>query len=147
MYNEKECKEFVPSEKDKLRGKKYGKIMFKNIDSVQKIGEGTFGNVYKAIYTDEDGSKHEIAIKKFKTQFKDGDDPTFKGQPIPTYREIKYLKLVDHENILKLREIIHSRPSKSQSSMLMGSLYLIFDFLKYDLQGLMNTPSIKFDLP
>ena len=72
--------QFAPSEKDRERGKKYGKFMFKNIDYVQKIGEGTFGNVYKALYTDDQGVKHQIAIKKFKTQFKEGqDDPTFNG--------------------------------------------------------------------
>ena len=30
---------------------------------------------------------------------------------------------------------------------MMGSLYLIFDFINNDLQGLMNSPKIKFELP
>jgi cyclin-dependent kinase 12/13 len=84
-----------------------------NIDYVQMIGAGTFGTVYKGVYTDKEGVKHQIAIKKFKQIEKDGD---YKGLPIPTYREIKYLQLVDHENIVKLRDIKYSRPSKSQSN-------------------------------
>jgi cyclin-dependent kinase 12/13 len=50
-----------------------------------------------------------------------------------TLREMKYLKMLDHPNIVKLRQIIHSRPSKSESNKLKGSLYLIFDFLNFDL--------------
>jgi serine/threonine protein kinase len=60
---------------------------------------------------------------------------------------MKYLQMLEHENIVRLRQIIHSRPSKSESNQMMGSLYLIFDFLNNDLQGLMNNPSIKFELP
>ena len=30
---------------------------------------------------------------------------------------------------------------------MMGSLYLIFEFLNNDLQGLMNNPMVKFELP
>lgn len=30
---------------------------------------------------------------------------------------------------------------------MMGSLYLIFDFINNDLQGLMNSPLIEFKLP
>lgn len=52
---------------------------------------------------------------------------------------------MDHENIVKLRDIKHSRCSKSDSNKQMGSTYLIFDFLNNDLQGLMNNPKIKFD--
>ena len=63
-----------------------------------------------------------------------------------TMREMKYLKLVDHPNIVKLRDIIHSRPSKAETNKMKGSLYLIFDFLNFDLQGLMNNPKTKFDL-
>lgn len=45
---------------------KYRKILFKDIDHVEKVGEGTFGQVYKAIYTEhQTGKLKQIAIKKF----------------------------------------------------------------------------------
>ena len=47
------------------RKDKYSRLLLKDIDDVTKIGEGTFGVVYKATY--HEGSKtHSIAIKKLK---------------------------------------------------------------------------------
>lgn len=109
---------------------------------MEKIGEGTFGQVYKAQYTDESGQVQFVAIKKFRYFEKEST-----GISITTMREMKYLQSLEHDNIVKLRQIIHSRPSKSESNRMMGSMYLIFDFLNNDLQGLMNSPSIKFELP
>ena len=33
-----------------LRRQKYSKILFKDIEYVEKVGEGTFGEVFKAVY-------------------------------------------------------------------------------------------------
>lgn len=95
---------------------------------MEKIGEGTFGQVYKACYKDEFGREKIIAIKKFRYFDKDQQ-----GLSITTLRELKFLKKMDHENIVKLRDIKHSRCSKSDSNKQMGSTYLIFDFLNNDL--------------
>jgi serine/threonine protein kinase len=64
---------------------------------------------------------------------------------ITTLREIKQLKKLDHPNCVRLKDIKHSRPSKSTSNNMMGSTYLVFDFLNNDLQGLINNPSFKPD--
>ena len=107
---------------------KFEGILLRKVDNVEKIGEGTFGQVYKAIYTNDKGEAETIAIKKFIYFEKDNQ-----GLSMTTLREMKYLKMLDHPNIVKLRQIIHSRPSKSESNKLKGSLYLIFDFLNFDL--------------
>ena len=38
---------------------------------MEKVGEGAFGQVYKAVYTDENGKERVIAIKKFRFFEKD----------------------------------------------------------------------------
>ena len=45
---------------------KFSKLLLKDIDQVTKIGEGTFGQVYKAEFVDEEGIRQIIAIKKFR---------------------------------------------------------------------------------
>jgi len=65
------------------------------------IGQGTFGQVYKA--------RHKItgefmALKRIKM------DQEKDGFPITALREIKILKTLDHENIVKLKNIVVSKP-------------------------------------
>lgn len=97
--------------------------------------------MYKAVYTDEEtGEDRCIAIKKFRFFEKDTQ-----GLSITTLREIKFLQLVDHPNIVKLLDIKHSRASRpvcdaqahgSKSgggSNPMGSIYLLFEFVNNDL--------------
>ena len=75
---------------------------------MEKVGEGTFGQVYKAVYTDEHGRDRMIAIKKYKFFEKETQ-----GLSITTLREIKFLQLMDHPNIVRLLDIKHSRVSRS----------------------------------
>ena len=62
------------------------------------IGEGTFGMVYKA----KDRRSNQIyALKKVRLEKEK------EGFPVTTVREIKILRQLDnHQNIIKLREIV-----------------------------------------
>uniref|UniRef100_A0A0E0D3E9 [RNA-polymerase]-subunit kinase n=1 Tax=Oryza meridionalis TaxID=40149 RepID=A0A0E0D3E9_9ORYZ len=64
---------------------------------IRKIGEGTYGEVFEAmdIITGE-----RAALKKIKLD--DGKE----GFPRQILREIKLLKKLDHENIIRLKEIV-----------------------------------------
>ena len=145
------------------KAKKYSKILLRDINHVEKVGEGAFGQVYKAVYTDENGKERVIAIKKFRFFEKDTQ-----GLSITTLREIKFLQLLSHPNIVRLLDIKSSRVSRPQSDGLghsphqnsasqcskmatasnpMGSIYLLFDFVNNDLQGLMNNSKVSFSLP
>ncbi|GJN03683.1 hypothetical protein PR202_ga21154 [Eleusine coracana subsp. coracana] len=66
---------------------------------IRKIGEGTYGEVFEAvdIITGE-----RAALKKIKLD--DGKE----GFPRQILREIKLLKKLDHENIIRLKEIVVS---------------------------------------
>ena len=96
-----------------------------------KIGEGTYGIVYKAI----DKETNEIvALKKIRLEHED------EGVPSTAIREISLLKEIDHPNVVRLRDLVYGE----------NRLYLIFDFLDYDLKkfleingGPLSSPQVK----
>ena len=89
-------------------------------DIIAIIGKGTCGDVYKGR---EKATGDIVAIKKIKNL-----NPGV-GFPPNTIREIKLLKQIQHENIIKLRNVI---PTNSADSV----VYLIFDYCEYDLEAL-----------
>lgn len=64
---------------------------------LEKLGEGTYGVVYKArnLETDE-----TVAIKKIRLEKEDD------GVPSTAIREISLLKNLKHPNIVELREVL-----------------------------------------
>lgn len=82
---------------------------------LEKIGEGTYGVVYKA----EDTVTGEIiALKKIRLEAED------EGIPSTAIREISLLKELQHGNIVRLYDVVHT-PRK---------LTLVFEFLDQDLK-------------
>ena len=65
---------------------------------VEKIGEGTYGVVYKALWTDE---KKMVAIKKIRLENEE------EGLPSTAVREISILKEMQHINIVRLVPLRH----------------------------------------
>lgn len=65
---------------------------------LEKIGEGTYGVVYKA----KDKATNEIiALKKIRLENED------EGVPSTAIREISLLKEVQHPNVVSLKDIVH----------------------------------------
>jgi cyclin-dependent kinase 12/13 len=58
--------------------------------------------------------------------------------------EITLLKQVDHPCVIKLKEIIVSRPNKR--NYLRGSTFLVFEYMDHDFAGLFKM-KVKFPLP
>lgn len=58
--------------------------------------------------------------------------------------EITLLKQIDHPNIIKLKEIIVSRPNKR--NLFRGSTFLVFEYMDHDFAGLFKM-KIKYTLP
>ena len=84
-----------------------------------KVGEGTYGVVYKAL---EKKTGREVALKKIKL------DSDSEGVPSTCIREISLLKELDHSNIVKLYDVIHSGTR----------LFLVFEYIEQDLRNLME---------
>ncbi|KAF2283442.1 hypothetical protein GH714_006382 [Hevea brasiliensis] len=99
-------------------------------EKLERIGQGTYSNVYKARDITHDKI---VAIKKVRFDNSDPESVKFMA------REIRILRRLDHPNIIKLEGLITSKTS--------SSLYLVFEYMEHDLTGLASIPSIKFTEP
>jgi cyclin-dependent kinase 12/13 len=106
-------------------------------EKIKQVGGGTYGIVYKV----RDKETGEIqAIKKIKMEKEK------EGFPITALREIKLLKQLSHPNIVQLKEIVTSRGDAENSR---GNVYLLFEYMEHDLDGLLNInpPRVELTVP
>ncbi|KAJ2959230.1 hypothetical protein NQZ79_g5331 [Umbelopsis isabellina] len=89
---------------------KEAKSVMEGYVKMDKIGEGTYGIVYKAKHK---ASNRIVALKKIRLNAHD------EGVPATAIREVSLLKELKHENVIRLLDIIHNDTM----------LYLVFDFL------------------
>lgn len=101
-----------------------GADTFQKLD---KIGQGTYSNVYKA--RDTINGKI-VALKKVRFDNLEPESVKFMA------REILILRRLDHPNVIKLQGLVTSRMS--------CSLYLVFEYMEHDLAGLAASPTVKF---
>lgn len=87
---------------------------------IEKIGEGTYGVVYKAINRKTNVT---VALKKIRLENED------EGIPATTIREISLLKALKHPTIINLIDVIYSDKK----------LYLVFEYLETDLRSFIDT--------
>ncbi|KIV99351.1 cyclin-dependent kinase 1 [Verruconis gallopava] len=92
-----------------------------NYQKLEKIGEGTYGVVYKA--RDLLANNRIVALKKIRLEAED------EGVPSTAIREISLLKEMNDANIVRLFNIVHADGHK---------LYLVFEFLDLDLKKYME---------
>lgn len=103
--------------------------MGENFQKIEKIGEGTYGVVYKA---QDKNTGQVVALKKIRL------DTESEGVPSTAIREISLLKELDHNNIVRLLDVVHSEKK----------LYLVFEFLDMDLKKYMDSaPPSGLPLP
>jgi cyclin-dependent kinase 12/13 len=101
-----------------------------SFEKIDKIGQGTYSNVYKARDT---RSGDIVALKKVRFDNLEPESVRFMA------REILILRRLDHPNVVKLEGLVTSRMS--------CSLYLVFKYMEHDLAGLAASPDIKFTEP
>jgi len=82
---------------------------------LEKIGEGTYGIVYKALQTD---TQAIVALKKIRLERDE------EGVPSTAIREVALLKEIKCDNVVDLLEVIHTETK----------LYLVFEYLDQDLK-------------
>jgi len=106
--------------------------VFENLD---KVGSGTYGDVFRATSKDTNAV---VALKKIRMT----KDQETDGFPITALREIKILKQLKHKNVVDLMEIVTNAPSEANRGK--GSIYMVFEFMDYDLTGLMESSKQMF---
>lgn len=128
-------------------------------EKITKIGQGTFGEVFKARLRKKEGSGKSpdnlVALKKVLMENEK------EGFPITALREIKILQLLKHENVVNLIEICRCKPKNSNNSAnnnnrsqmtaspvasQKATFYLVFEFCEHDLAGLISNVQVKFSL-
>jgi len=87
---------------------------------VEKIGEGTYGKVYKAVHL---VTKEAFALKKIRINYEE------EGVPSTAIREVSLLRECDHPNVIKLHDVF-SEPT---------ALFMVFEFLDMDLRVFLKT--------
>jgi len=87
-------------------------------ERLEKVGEGTYGVVYKA----QDQEGHIYALKTIRLEAED------EGIPSTAIREISLLKELQHPNIVRLCDVIHTE----------RKLTLVFEFLDQDLKKMLD---------
>ncbi|XP_021908996.1 probable serine/threonine-protein kinase At1g54610 [Carica papaya] len=99
-------------------------------EKLDKIGQGTYSNVYKArdLITGK-----IVALKKVRFDTLEPESVKFMA------REILILRKLDHPNVIKLEGLVTSRMS--------CSLYLVFEYMEHDLAGLVASQGVKFSEP
>ena len=84
-------------------------------EKIDKVGEGTYGVVYKC-RNKENGQL--VALKKIRLENED------EGIPSTAIREISILKQLNHPYIVNLVDLIHGDKK----------LYLVFEYMDHDLK-------------
>ncbi|KAF2090760.1 Pkinase-domain-containing protein [Saccharata proteae CBS 121410] len=90
------------------------------------VGSGTYGKVFKGIHV---YTKDEVALKKIRME---GEKDGF---PVTAIREIKLLQSLNHENVVKLQEVMVEK----------NDCFMVFEYLSHDLTGLLNHPTFALD--
>ncbi|TIC65034.1 Pkinase-domain-containing protein [Wallemia mellicola] len=94
-----------------------------------KIGQGTFGVVFKAT---SKSTKQVVAIKKILIHTaKD-------GFPTTSIREISFLKLLNHRNIVQLVDMSFSKAPNLPLENSNPMFYMVFPYIDHDLTGLLE---------
>lgn len=96
-----------------------------NFQRIEKIGEGTYGVVYKA--KDIITQKY-VALKRIRL------DSETEGVPSTAIREISLLKDLQHHSVVKLFDVV----------IMDSSIYMIFEYLDMDLKKLLDKHKPSF---
>ncbi|KAL9316068.1 hypothetical protein ACSQ67_017069 [Phaseolus vulgaris] len=124
-------------------------------EKLEQIGEGTYGFVSICVL---------LKLYIFWVVCLNMEVENF---PITAIREIKILKKLHHENVIKLKEIVTSpgpekdeqgRPGKLFILVLLvqlldngnkykGGIYMVFEYMDHDLTGLADRPGMRFTVP
>ncbi|KAG6902049.1 hypothetical protein C0995_005105 [Termitomyces sp. Mi166 len=120
-----------PDEEMKAYGRKFeGCGLQSDYDVTTKLGEGTFGEVHKAIH--KETGRH-VALKRILMHNEK------EGMPVTALREIKILKALKHPSIIEILDMFVVRGTERDPL----SVYMVFPYMDHDLAGLLENDRVK----
>lgn len=96
--------------------------------NISRIGEGTYGMVYKAI---DKITKEKVALKQIILHNEKNE-----GFPITSIREIATLREINHVNCVKLLDVVVGSRR--------DGVFLVFEYCEHDLSSLLSTYPTTF---
>lgn len=125
LYSFRDLKPMPIPEKDLL-----GRCRFvAEFEKLNRIGEGTYGVVYRAKDSKSPLEKI-VALKKVRMENEK------EGLPMSALREISLLLKCDHENIVRLQEVLVGRS--------LDSIFLSMEYCEHDLSSLLDNMATAF---
>lgn len=111
----------------------------RNLDCMRvekKVGFGMYGDVFRAVDI-TDGMAVPVALKKIKMERET------QGFPVTALREIKILNSLNHENVVRMREIVtcsgdERDPTLPRHGFTAGDVFMVFEFVDYDLSAILK---------
>ncbi|KII65236.1 Cyclin-dependent kinase 12 [Thelohanellus kitauei] len=114
----------------------WGERSINMYEVLEPIGEGTYGQVFKA----RDKCTNElVALKKIRLENER------EGFPITAVREIKILRQLRHKNIINLKEIVTDKSDVMDFHHDRGAFYLVFEYMDHDLMGILESRAVEFN--
>ncbi|KAF8201411.1 kinase-like domain-containing protein [Pholiota molesta] len=99
-------------------------------EATTKLGEGTFGEVHKAIHK---STGTVVALKRILMHNEK------EGMPVTALREIKILKALKHPCIVNILDMFVVRSNEKDPL----SVYMVFPYMDHDLAGLLENERVK----
>lgn len=99
---------------------------YEQYERKEVIGRGMYGEVFKGHLVRQPNQL--VAMKKVRTR-RSGVHET-------TIREIEILKLIQHENVIKLQAVVRSAPHPANN--MLGSVYLVLEYMDRDLHSVLE---------
>lgn len=95
---------------------------------IDPVGSGAYGVVVAAKDTQEDAESNMVAIKKIDKAFE------HKVFALRTLRELKIMRLMEHENVLSIKTIL-----KPESVESFDQIYVVSELLETDLSQIVKS--------
>ncbi|KAJ3427344.1 cyclin-dependent kinase c-2 [Anaeramoeba flamelloides] len=138
--NEKEQKQQIPPKLQtipkKFNPEQWSSKNYSLFRKIKDLGLGSYGEVF---LSENIKTRERVALKRVRMT---GES---EGFPLTAIREIKLLQMLDHQNVVKLKEVVTNDSKKTEGK---GSVFMVFEYVEHDLAGLIDLPNVrKFTLP
>ncbi|KAF7833640.1 cyclin-dependent kinase C-2-like [Senna tora] len=114
-----------------------GTRLIETYEKLDKIGDGTFSEVFKAR---DQLNGDVVALKQIRLDFLEAD---VERKFLSIINEFEILKELDHENVIKLKESIFPVPERdwTDNNSMRNGIYFVFEYMEHDLRGLICQPT------